>query len=122
MGGAVTVPGNVTPVAEANVYNDPEAAHMVLASGAMPRLIGLDVTHQALWRPAQQEAARQRVQQQSPPDPVARLAVELLDWYLRADLAAGLAGSPPARSRRSGGGHVAGPLYVGAATRLGRTG
>ena len=94
MGGAVTVPGNVTPVAEANVYNDPEAAHMVLASGAMPRLIGLDVTHQALWRPAQQEAARQRVQQQSPPDPVARLAVELLDWYLRADLAAGLAGSP----------------------------
>ena len=94
MGGAVTVPGNVTPVAEANVYNDPEAAHMVLASGVMPRLIGLDVTHQALWRPAQQEAARQRVQQQSPPDPVARLAVELLDWYLRADLAAGLAGSP----------------------------
>ena len=94
MGGAVTVPGNVTPVAEANVYNDPEAAHMVLASGAMPLLIGLDVTHQALWRPAQQEAARQRVREQSAPDPVARLAVELLEWYLRADLAAGLAGSP----------------------------
>jgi inosine-uridine nucleoside N-ribohydrolase len=66
----------------------------VLASGAMPRFIGLDVTHQALWRPAQQEAARQWVQDQSAPDPVARLAVELLDWYLRADLAAGLAGSP----------------------------
>ena len=94
MGGAVTVPGNVTPVAEANVYNDPEAAHMVLASGAMPQLIGLDVTHQALWRPAQQAAARQRVQEQSAPDPVVRLAVDLLDWYLRADLAAGLAGSP----------------------------
>ena len=45
MGGAVTVPGNVTPVAEANVYNDPEAAHMVLASGGLPLLIGLDVTH-----------------------------------------------------------------------------
>ena len=94
MGGAVTVPGNVTPVAEANVYNDPEAAHMVLASGAMPLLIGLDVTHQALWRLAQQEAARQRVQEQPAPDPVARLAVDLLEWYLRADLAAGLAGSP----------------------------
>ena len=94
MGGAVTVPGNVTPVAEANVYNDPEAAHMVLASGGLPRLIGLDVTHQALWRPAQQETARQRVREQPAPDPVARLAVDLLEWYLRADLAAGLAGSP----------------------------
>ncbi len=94
MGGAVTVPGNVTPVAEANVYNDPEAAHMVLTSGVLPRLIGLDVTHQALWRPAQQAAALQRVPEQSAPDPVARLAVDLLDWYLRADLAAGLAGSP----------------------------
>ena len=90
----MTVPGNVTPVAEANVYNDPEAAHMVLASGATPLLIGLDVTHQALWRPADQEAARQRVQGQAAADPVARLAVDLLDWYLRADLAAGLAGSP----------------------------
>ena len=94
MGGAVTVPGNVTPVAEANVYNDPEAAHMVLASGATPLLIGLDVTLQALWRPAHQEAARQRVREQPAPDPVARLAVDLLEWYLRADLAAGLAGSP----------------------------
>ena len=94
MGGAVTVSGNVTPVAEANVYNDPEAAHMVLASGAMPEIIGLDVTLQALWRPAEQETARQRVQEQSAADPVARLAVDLLDWYLRADLAVGLAGSP----------------------------
>ena len=94
MGGAVTVPGNVTPVAEANVYNDPEAAHIVLGSGVMPLLVGLDVTRQALWRPPQQKAAQQRVEAQSAPDPVARLAVDLLDWYVRADLAAGLSGSP----------------------------
>ncbi len=44
MGGAVEAPGNVTPHAEFNVYNDPEAAQEVLTSGAQARLIGLDVT------------------------------------------------------------------------------
>ena len=44
MGGAVEVPGNVTPHAEFNVYDDAEASHEVLASGVPARLIGLDVT------------------------------------------------------------------------------
>jgi purine nucleosidase/pyrimidine-specific ribonucleoside hydrolase len=44
MGGAVAVPGNVTPVAEFNIYVDPEAAQVVLASGLPLTLIGLDVT------------------------------------------------------------------------------
>ncbi len=44
MGGAVTVPGNVTPVAEFNIYVDPEAAHTVFTSGLPLTLIGLDVT------------------------------------------------------------------------------
>ncbi|MFN8182804.1 MAG: nucleoside hydrolase [Candidatus Nanopelagicales bacterium] len=30
MGGAVLVPGNASPVAEANIWNDPEAAAIVL--------------------------------------------------------------------------------------------
>ena len=48
MGGAVFVPGNVTPCAEANIWNDPEAAEIVFGSGLPITMIGLDVTHQIL--------------------------------------------------------------------------
>jgi purine nucleosidase len=44
MGGAATVPGNVSPVAEANIRNDPEAAHIVFHAGWPITMIGLDVT------------------------------------------------------------------------------
>ncbi|MFT9845966.1 nucleoside hydrolase [Aneurinibacillus sp. REN35] len=53
MGGAVHVPGNVTPYAEANIYADPEAAEIVLQSGARITLIGLDVTMQAVLKESQ---------------------------------------------------------------------
>jgi inosine-uridine nucleoside N-ribohydrolase len=43
MGGAVLVPGNVSPVASANLYEDPEAAAIVYASGASLAQVGLDV-------------------------------------------------------------------------------
>ena len=43
MGGAVEVPGNVTAVAEFNIYNDPVAAGLVFESGAAITLVGLDV-------------------------------------------------------------------------------
>jgi purine nucleosidase len=45
MGGSSTY-GNVTPVAEANIYNDPEAARMVFTSGMPLTMVGLNVTHQ----------------------------------------------------------------------------
>lgn len=48
MGGAVTVPGNVTSYAEANVYADPDAADYVFRSGIPVTLIGLDVTMKTL--------------------------------------------------------------------------
>ncbi|MDN4073992.1 nucleoside hydrolase [Fictibacillus terranigra] len=48
MGGAVTVPGNVTPAAEANFYADAEGADFVLQSGLPITLVGLDVTMKTL--------------------------------------------------------------------------
>ncbi|MCC7372937.1 MAG: nucleoside hydrolase [Chloroflexi bacterium] len=59
MGGAVTVPGNVTPLAEANIHNDAEAAAIVFSAGYKLALIGLDVTLKALISPAQVETIRQ---------------------------------------------------------------
>ena len=43
MGGAVTVPGNVSQVATANLHEDPEAASILYQSGAPIVQVGLDV-------------------------------------------------------------------------------
>ena len=51
MGGAIAE-GNVTPAAEFNIWCDPEAAARVFASGIDVTMIGLDVTHEALFTPA----------------------------------------------------------------------
>jgi purine nucleosidase len=58
MGGAVTVPGNNSPLAEANFHNDPEAAQIVLGAGYPLALIGLDVTLQAIITPDDIETIR----------------------------------------------------------------
>ncbi|MNO28380.1 Pyrimidine-specific ribonucleoside hydrolase RihA [compost metagenome] len=44
MGGTIFGPGNVTPVAEANIWGDPEAADRVFTSGLPVLMVGLDVT------------------------------------------------------------------------------
>ncbi|HEY7850165.1 MAG TPA: nucleoside hydrolase, partial [Ktedonobacterales bacterium] len=50
MGGAIVAAGNVTPVAEANIYHDPEAAALVFAADWPVTLVALDVTMRALLR------------------------------------------------------------------------
>jgi len=45
MAGTVNEPGNVSPVAEANVWNDPHAADLVFTAGWNLVMVGLDVTH-----------------------------------------------------------------------------
>ena len=51
MGGAVESRGNVSQYAEFNIWNDPEAAAVVLRSGLPVRLIGLDVCNLVRLRP-----------------------------------------------------------------------
>jgi inosine-uridine nucleoside N-ribohydrolase len=48
MGGAVRTSGNVSPVAEANIWNDPHAADAVLTAGFDLTMVGLDVTYQVV--------------------------------------------------------------------------
>ena len=48
MGGSIREGGNVTPVAEANMFNDPDAAARVLTAGWPLTLVGLDVTHRCV--------------------------------------------------------------------------
>ncbi|MCE7041518.1 pyrimidine-specific ribonucleoside hydrolase RihA [Dyadobacter sp. CY312] len=47
MGGGI-FRGNMTPLAEFNIFADPEAAHLVFKSGIPITMCGLDVTHKAL--------------------------------------------------------------------------
>ena len=73
MGGAIAE-GNVTPAAEFNIWADPEAAARVFTSGIDLTMVGLDVTHKALFRPADSErlAATGRV---------GKLVSELFGFY-----------------------------------------
>ncbi len=48
MGGTAIEYGNVSPVAEANIMNDPHAADAVFTASWQVTMIGLDVTHQVL--------------------------------------------------------------------------
>jgi inosine-uridine nucleoside N-ribohydrolase len=48
MGGTILEPGNVSPVAEANIWNDPHAADRVFSAGWKLTMVGLDVTHQVI--------------------------------------------------------------------------
>jgi pyrimidine-specific ribonucleoside hydrolase len=87
MGGAIAE-GNTTPAAEFNAYVDPEAAAIVFGSGIDVTMIGLDVTHRALFTPAHAETLRGRGR-------AGRFVAELSDFFLRFhEQRYGFAGSP----------------------------
>jgi inosine-uridine nucleoside N-ribohydrolase len=71
MGGAIAE-GNVTPAAEFNIWADPEAAARVFASGLDVTMVGLDVTHKALFTSAHVGRLAGRV---------GRMVAELLEFY-----------------------------------------
>ena len=48
MGGAIRSGGNITPLAEFNIHEDPHAAHVVFGSGIPITLIPLDATYKCL--------------------------------------------------------------------------
>jgi inosine-uridine nucleoside N-ribohydrolase len=73
MGGAVAE-GNVTPAAEFNIWWDPEAAARVFGSGIDLTMVGLDVTHKALFTQAHVGRLTGRVGQ---------VVTELLGFYDR---------------------------------------
>jgi len=56
MGGAIEVPGNVTPGAEFNIHVDPHAAEIAFTSGLPITLLPLDVTQQVILTRGQIEA------------------------------------------------------------------
>ncbi|MDQ2691457.1 MAG: nucleoside hydrolase, partial [Chloroflexota bacterium] len=87
MGGAILEYGNITPLAEFNIYVDPHAAHIVFHSGIPITLIPLDVTHKCLLK---QEHIDRLVKIDSP---ISRFIRDAVEVYLEASFRLGYEGS-----------------------------
>lgn len=75
MGGAALVPGNLSPVAEANIWNDPEAAQAVTAAPWPVVLVPLDVTLESVFE------EEDRLALASSESPLNRALADILDLY-----------------------------------------
>ncbi|NIF18430.1 nucleoside hydrolase [Pantoea sp. Cy-639] len=89
MGGAHFNGGNITPVAEFNLFADPHAAQVVLASGVKLTYVPLDVTHKVLTSDARlkQLAALN--------NHASQVVVDILKAYIKFDMEKyGMPGGP----------------------------
>jgi len=87
MGGAIAE-GNITPAAEFNSYVDPEAAAAVFGSGIPLTMVGLDVTHKALF-------TREHAERLRGTGRPGRFVAELSDFFQAFhERSYGFAGSP----------------------------
>ncbi len=77
MGGALTVPGNVTPFAEANIFIDPIAAKQVFESSQEVTMVGLDVTLRTLLTSEENNKFRAYGK-------VGTLFADMIDYYINA--------------------------------------
>ncbi|MGO8067450.1 nucleoside hydrolase [Rhizobium leguminosarum] len=80
MGGGFFEGGNITPVAEFNIYVDPEAADIVFRSGVPIVMMPLDVTHQLLTR---KDRVKRMAEIGTAP---AKAMVEMLEFFERFDI------------------------------------
>jgi pyrimidine-specific ribonucleoside hydrolase len=74
MGGAASE-GNITPAAEFNAFVDPEAAAFVFGSEIPVTMIGLDITHKALFTAEHAEQLRGT-------GPAGKAVAEMADFFL----------------------------------------
>ncbi len=89
MGGAHFNGGNITPVAEFNLFADPEAAEVVLGSGVKLTYLPLDVTHKVLTSDAR------LTQLAAVNNQASKRVVDILNAYIKADMAHyGMPGGP----------------------------
>jgi len=86
MGGAIREGGNVTPLAEFNIFADPHAAHIVFHSGIPITLIPLDVTHKCILK---QSHIEQLLKIKSP---ISRFIADSVEDYMKFSLTRGHAG------------------------------
>lgn len=77
MGGALRVPGNVTPTAEFNIWADADAAQLVLSSGLDLTMVGLDVTQNMKLQP-------EDISSLAGGDAAAQGAAQMIEYILRA--------------------------------------
>lgn len=76
MGGAIYPPGNVSPVAEFNIYLDPHAAQKVITSGIPIKMVGLDVTQKVVLKREKIEELRRRT------DKISQFISDIIGVYL----------------------------------------